>query len=158
MKAAVGDLRRRWTGLAQGRLGHDYIPPMLGQKGAAARQGTRRSLPEYQRDGMPMSSARSYDRFTQNRTLHISHISKVRNWTFRISHMRNWTLRISKVRNRAFRISQVRDRALRISLLAKYQAGHGARHSRRAASGADQARAASLEVGNFMREYVVFVS
>jgi hypothetical protein len=46
MKAAAGDLRRRWAGLVQDQLGHDYIPLMLGQKSAAAKQGTRRSLPE----------------------------------------------------------------------------------------------------------------
>ena len=46
MKAAAGDLRRRWAGLAQDQLGHDYIPLMLGQESAAAKQGTRRSLLE----------------------------------------------------------------------------------------------------------------
>ena len=46
VKAAAGDLRRRWAGLAWYQLGHDYIPLMLGQESAAAKQGTRRSLPE----------------------------------------------------------------------------------------------------------------
>ena len=46
VKAAAGDLRRRWAGLARDQLGHDYIPLMLGQESAAAKQGTRRSLPE----------------------------------------------------------------------------------------------------------------